>query len=390
MDIDSVRSLSNSSTDEDLCAIIQMFRASPVDGEAVAELALALARSGRIEKFSTNAADVASTGGPTSLTTLLCPLFLVTAGYDVPKLTVRGRPAGGIDVLQTITGYRANPTPSEVRLWLAECGYVHMVATGEWAPLDGRLFKLRQAIGAQNVRPLVIASILSKKIAVGLMTTAVEIRRGPFGNLGDDEVELGAAQHLFHEVASILGFQCTAVITGDGSPYQPFIGRGEALVALNEIFIGEAGPALQRHLDLCRRLSGSCVGRPLAPSVEQLRDAFEKNLIAQGSSYSAFLERIAVIAGAERHEMLADSAGHLSWELGRVRDIIGHGQGVDEGDVPGDGAGVVLHRLGGTVEVGDSIASVRGPQALSAALATAARVLPVGTPPTVLSDGESM
>ncbi len=59
-------------------------------------------------------ADVASTGGPSSLSTLLSPLFLRAGGAVVPKLGVPGRPAGGIDCLAQIPGYRTELSAQEV------------------------------------------------------------------------------------------------------------------------------------------------------------------------------------------------------------------------------------------------------------------------------------
>ena len=120
-----------------------------------------------------------------------------------------------------------------------------------------------------------------------------------------------------------------------------------------------------------------------------MQAAFEGNLTAQGSSFDAFLKRVGVIVAAEKYEMRAKIAGHLSWDLGRLREVIGNAQGDDDGDVPGDEAGVVLCRLGGMVEVGDLLASVRGPKSLLGTLHSSVSVLPVVGPPRTASDGES-
>src|SRR5437868_14746215 len=95
-----------------------------------------LASSGTVLTCNENGptADVASTGGPASLSTLLCPLYLRSYGFVVPKLGVPGRPAGGIDVLAQLPGYRVDLSEADVRRVLERCGYAHFLAGTQFAP----------------------------------------------------------------------------------------------------------------------------------------------------------------------------------------------------------------------------------------------------------------
>ena len=104
-------------------------------------------------------------------------------GCIVPKLGVPGRPAGGVDSLAQIEGYSVNLKPMEVRRTIERCGYAHFLADTNHAPLDKQLFAFRQQVGAQNVPELAIASILAKKIAVGLQRAGLDIRVAEHGNL---------------------------------------------------------------------------------------------------------------------------------------------------------------------------------------------------------------
>ena len=81
-------------------------RSNEITNTGIAELANWLAASGEQLSPRGRTADLASTGGPGSLSTLWAPAALVASGFLVPKLGVLGRPAGGIDVLSQVPGYR--------------------------------------------------------------------------------------------------------------------------------------------------------------------------------------------------------------------------------------------------------------------------------------------
>lgn len=95
-----LRKLENNRDCDDIVSMSRYVLQNGLQLEEVASLAVKMANSGALLPASPSAtADVASTGGPSSLSTLICPLFLNLKGFTIPKLSVPGRPAGGIDVL---------------------------------------------------------------------------------------------------------------------------------------------------------------------------------------------------------------------------------------------------------------------------------------------------
>ncbi|MHB8152410.1 MAG: hypothetical protein ACYDGW_12150 [Vulcanimicrobiaceae bacterium] len=348
-------------SDSQLIEIANYFEAGNYEIKDIARLAEILAYSGdHLDRCDVEPAfDVASTGGPSSLTTLLCPLMLAECGYNVPKLTVRGRPAGGIDVLQTIPGYRAKLDSVEMRRILQECGYAHTLAAGVWAPLDGRLFMLRQSIGMQSVPPLVVASIISKKLAVGLQRAAIEIRAAPHGNFGSEYPEALSNSELFRAVGATLGIDIRCAITDNTAPYQPYIGRGEALMALDMIFQGNSGLWLDEHVSFCRDLVAWSTENIACSAFDlsSLKVRFYANIETQGASIAQFESHIRKLHSIPRTEVVAFTEGTLIWDLGSLRDAIIMFQGRDGTD---DDAGVVvLRRSGEWVEAGQPIATAR-------------------------------
>lgn len=98
-------------------------RDARLDDGRIAELAHLLAGSGALLPATGPTADLASTGGPGSLSTLIAPLALASYGLKVPKLGVPGRPAGGVDVLRQIPGYSTRFDESGAMKVLQDCGY---------------------------------------------------------------------------------------------------------------------------------------------------------------------------------------------------------------------------------------------------------------------------
>ena len=105
---DAIERFAHDGNEASMHCIVQLALNDRFQEEDIAFLAHRLAESGEILTLSSHifGADVASTGGPSSLSTILCPLFLRCLGRCVPKLAVSGRPAGGIDVMAQIPGYR--------------------------------------------------------------------------------------------------------------------------------------------------------------------------------------------------------------------------------------------------------------------------------------------
>lgn len=151
-------------------------RSDRLEDRDIARLAETLAASGERLKRRDASADLASTGGPGSLSTLWGPAALVAHDVTVAKLGVPGRPAGGVDVLMQIEGYRTDHDAVGAEKIIDQCGYAHLLAGARFAPADAAMFSYRQHLKAQNIPALAIASLLSKKLATGTALAGLEVR----------------------------------------------------------------------------------------------------------------------------------------------------------------------------------------------------------------------
>ena len=307
--------------EESYATVVAFARREAIDSHTVARLALHLAESGERLVWSdgSKVADVASTGGPGSLSTLLCPLITRVLGYQVVKLAVPGRPAGAIDSFGTLPGYKTTLSSTEVRRVVEACGFAHFLADARFAPLDAELFQYRRRTGAVAVPMLAASSLLSKKLAVGVNTVGLDVRVGLHGNFGRTIEAARVNARLFCEAAALLGIRATAFLTGGTGPVQPFIGRGEALLALAYacgVAEVEGNEWLSEHVRDCLALTE----RTVAPSMVSGADSsthkvssadvlsvLTTHLRAQGSSIDAFESRVHAISKNEAY----DKIGHL-------------------------------------------------------------------------------
>ena len=338
--------------------------------EDIASLAIKLAHSTYSEPISAEqrTADLASTGGPSSLSTVLGPLFLRSLGWRVPKLGVPGRPAGGVDILAQIPGYQVRLTRMEVKSCIERCGYAHFLADESHAPLDAKFFRFRQTVGAQNVPELAIGSILAKKVAVGLQRAGLDVRVAPHGNFGSSWEEARRNARRFESVAAIVGIEARSILTDATRPYQGFVGRGEALLALKQLFGGDGDPYLISHALECLSMAILVADNRKTDAVSALRHCaahFFENLYAQGSCVDAFEDYTESIERGHGLHLEARSEGAVDIHLERIRDIVVHYQrlGAPEGKEFPDEMGIGLKRWpGDLVKAGDVLATVRVPE----------------------------
>jgi thymidine phosphorylase len=203
--------------------------------------------------FPGGATDLPSTGGPSGISTLVVPILVALMGERILKVSAAGRPAGAIDTLQTLPGYQAHLSASAAQILLAKSGYVHVAQAPDLAPADEKLIQIRRLEGAMASPDLAIASLLSKKVCVGLKTFVLDVRVGASGNVSRSVAGALKFSKRFVRIANLLGITARCVITDlRDLPQTPYIGRGESLLGLEAVLTGVADPRTARHImELC-------------------------------------------------------------------------------------------------------------------------------------------
>ena len=329
--------------------IIDLAKRKEMTDSHIAELAILMAESGEQLNLSHELYyDIPSTGGPSSLSTIICPYIFVEFGKMVPKLGVKGRPAGGIDVLRQITDYRIVFNKKEILDCLSKSGYCHLITNKNITPLDKSFFAYRSEIGAKAIPELVIASILSKKLALGIKNIGIDIRVFKGANFGENIAEAQRNAEKFISVATKLGISSKCFISEIIYPLQPYIGRGEALIALKKILENDMSSWLREHFDSCLKMVLSTIGdNSLDMSgfkLENLVKHFENNLIAQNSSLPLFYKKVEEKEKSKYFTVSSSQNGFLRIDLDVLRDTILKYQGKDGLFSFSDNIGVVLFK----------------------------------------------
>ncbi|MCW3062890.1 MAG: deoA, partial [Solirubrobacterales bacterium] len=160
------------------------------------------------------ALDKHSTGGVGDKVSLLLAPIVAACGGAVPMISGRGlgHTGGTLDKLEAIPGYDVAPDPERFRRAVARAGCAIVGQTARLAPADRRLYAIRDATGTVESIPLIVASILSKKLAAGLDALVMDVKVGS-GAFLPDRASAEELARAIVEVAGGNGLPTSALLT---------------------------------------------------------------------------------------------------------------------------------------------------------------------------------
>jgi thymidine phosphorylase len=158
--------------------------------------------------------DKHSTGGVGDKVSLLLAPILAACGAYVPMISGRGlgHTGGTLDKLEAIPGYEVTQETHHFRRVVQQVGCAIVGQSARLAPADRRLYRIRDATATVESIPLIVGSILSKKLAAGLDALVMDVKIGS----GAQFPELERARELARaivEVAGGNGLPTTALLT---------------------------------------------------------------------------------------------------------------------------------------------------------------------------------
>ncbi len=170
--------------------------------------------------------DKHSTGGVGDTVSLILAPLLAEAEFRIPMISGRGlgHTGGTLDKLESIPGFRTDLDLDALRASVRELGCGLAGQTDDLAPLDGRLYALRDVTGTVPSVPLIASSIISKKAAEGIDALVLDVKVGRGGFMETRE-EARRLAHTLVNLGGELGLRCRALLTDMRSPLGPAVGN---------------------------------------------------------------------------------------------------------------------------------------------------------------------
>ncbi len=341
------------------------------------DLTLAMRDSGDVMDLSAIhglTGDKHSTGGVGDKTSLvLCPM-LAACGVKMAKMSGRGlgHTGGTLDKLESIPGFSVSLTEEKFVETVNSVGFAIIGQTGELCPADKKLYALRDVTGTVSSQPLIVSSILSKKLAANADVIVLDVKTGSGAFMSTEQEAFELAERMVR-VGRAAGKRVVALVSDMDEPLGRAVGNALEVAEAVRTLRGEGPDDL---MELCCALGGELLlAGGVAESREQaekvLREAvssgramerFEAFVTAQGGDVSAVRELSRLPQAAVQLPVLAEQSGYLehidALGVGRVCLGLGGGRATKE-SVIDLSVGVVLERkVGDRVEAGESLAVI--------------------------------
>ncbi len=320
-------------------------------------------------------ADKHSTGGVGDKLSLVIQPLAASCGVAVPSLTGRGLglTGGTADKLESIPGYNASLSLVDFRRAVAECGCSMTVQTSEIAPADKRLYALRDVTGTVPSIPLIVSSILSKKLAEGAGTLVFDVKcgKGAFMKSHEDAEALAAA---LVDGAKRAGRKAASLVTSMDEPLGFAVGNALEVREAIDVLKG-VGRMPSDVVELSIEFAAMMVSLAKGFDIEKSRDRCRENL-SNGKAYDVFAKMVGLHGGdlarfedeyaqggmAKSVRLKVERAGYVSAidaeRVARVAFMLGAGRGRTD-DTIDPAAGVLLAVThGDRVEPGQEVATL--------------------------------
>ncbi|OBG13025.1 thymidine phosphorylase [Mycolicibacterium celeriflavum] len=319
--------------------------------------------------------DKHSTGGVGDKITIPLVPVVMACGGAVPQAAGRGlgHTGGTLDKLESIPGFTAEISKSQIRQQLCDLGAA-IFAAGALAPADRKIYALRDITATTESLPLIASSVMSKKIAEGTGALVLDTKVGSGAFLKTEKESRELARTMV-ELGTSHGLTTRALLTDMSTPLGRAVGN---LVEVTESMDVLAGGGPSDVVELTLALAAEMLdaaGIDGVDPAQTLRDGsamdrFRALVAAQGGNLSQPLrlrtsvETITAPRNGTMGDIDAMAVGLAVWRLGAGRSV--------PGERVQSGAGLLIHRRPGEpVSAGQALftLSTETPERFEAAIA---------------------
>ena len=366
--------------DYQLSAFLMACFLHPLSRKETAMLTKAMAFSGDRLEFKNvkiPTVDKHSTGGVGDGISLALAPLVACAGVAVPMMSGRGlgHTGGTLDKLESMKGFEVRVKTPNIYKQIKALGVCMFGQTAALAPADKKLYSLRDASGTVESRPLITASILSKKYAEGVKSLFIDVKYGSGAFMQNYKDAKELAKTLV-ETAKMLGLKCCALLTDMDTPLGRAVGNANEMRQSIAILKGDKNIAPDFYELLIESAAYMLVVAGKEKNLTKARAGVEK-ILQSGAALKKFKEMLKwqgsnpdIADHPEKYLkdskncvlIKADKNGFITRltarTIGEAAVLLGAGRGKME-DKIAYGAGIWLDKkLGDKVQKGDIIAHI--------------------------------
>ena len=346
------------------------------DRETLA-LTLAMAKSGdtlNLSDIPGVKADKHSTGGVGDTTSLILVPLVAACGVRMAKMSGRGLgfTGGTLDKLEAIPGMSIDKSIEDFKKQVREIGCAIIGQTAELAPADKTLYALRDVTATVDCLPLVVSSILSKKMAAGCDVVVLDVKAGS-GALMDTPEKSRKLAEMMVRIGNLSGKRFSAVMTSMDQPLGNYIGNALEVEEAIDVLAGRTegdlktvaltlGAHILRNAGVAQDIpAGIAMLEEKIASGEGLK-LFGDMIEAQGGDRRVVEDTGLLPKAPSRVELRADREGYVTSmktdDIGNAAKLLGAGR-ERKTDVLDLSVGIVMNvRLGDIVKRGDLLATL--------------------------------
>ena len=252
--------------DYQISALLMAFFLKGLNLEEQNALTKAMLESGERLDFSDikqPKADKHSTGGVGDKTSLIIAPIVAACGVSVPMISGRGlgHTGGTLDKLESIKGYNVNLSTDEFQTIIRKCGFALAGQTKNIVPADKKLYALRDATATIESIPLIVASIMSKKMAEGLDALVLDVKTGS-GAFMKEHADAKRLAYALCQTGNAFGVETEAVISDMNQPLGEYVGNALEVYECVKILRNETSekmsPTRELSIELAARMLVLC------------------------------------------------------------------------------------------------------------------------------------